>query len=394
MAKLHKDIFIDGKKYRVYQNPDGKVEQVLLDSGEQKGENMDLPMMDDLEVEGGVTEIQDAKDFAVKFGFLGGGQAGGKLCEEFYKLGYRRLLAVNTTTQDFDGLTFQHKVIIGDGLNGAGKDPSVGYKAADESREQILRACKEAFGNDVEHIMVMASTGGGTGSGSCEVLIEVAKDYLKSLGKEPKVGVIACLPKQAEGAKVLENSKRLMGKLTAMVDSKQLAPLVVSDNEKILKMYPKVSVAKFHEAANRNVAGLFSVFNDVCSKSSAYQTLDRADYRSILASGIIVFGATKIKDAAKTETAIAETIEKNLKAGLLASVKFAGATHAGAILLASKDMLENIPQSSFDLAFQSLNRSLGGSILLHSGVYEGPEALGEDALVYSVIGGIPSGQLH
>lgn len=351
---------------------------------------MELPMMEDLEIQG-QEKIEDTKEFAVKFGFLGVGQGGGKLCQSFYGLGYRRILAVNTTAQDFEGLEFKSKLLIGEGISGAGKDPTVGFKAADSSREKILRACKDAFGDEVEHIMVCTSTGGGSGSGSTPVAIEVAQEYLKSIGKEAKVGVIACLPKASEGQKCVDNSNQLLQKVKPLVEQKIISPFIICDNEKILKMYPKVSIAKFYEAANRSISAMFSLFNELCAKNSAYQTLDVADYRSVLNSGVMIFGANTIQDASKSETLIAESVEKNMKNGLLASLELKGATHAGAILIASKAMLESIPQSALDLSFQAINRVLGGSVVLHSGVYEGPESLESKALVYTMIGGLKAG---
>lgn len=351
---------------------------------------MNIPMIEDIQVNEIDEEVvTDERETAVHFGFLGGGQAGGKLAQQFYNIGYRRILAVNTTEQDMAGLTFPGRLIVGGGISGAGKNPKVGKKAAEDSREDILRACRKSFGTDIEHIMVLASAGGGTGSGACPVLIDIAKDYLVSLGKKPQVGVIVTTPKKSEGPTVNANAASLMANLQAQVDAKSIAPLVIADNEKITKSYPRVSIAKFYEVANQSIARLFSIFNELSCESSEFGNMDRADYKTILDAGTMVFGMSTIDKADSSDTALAEAAERNIKSGMLADVSLKGATHAGAIICASRAQLENIPQASFDMAFQTLCRTLASSdLLLHSGVYEGPETLGSKVILYTIVGGL------
>jgi hypothetical protein len=57
--------------------------------------------------------------------------------------------------------------------------------------------------------------------------------------------------------------------------------------------------------------------------------------------------------------------------------------------VASKEMLAKIPQSSFDAAFETLGRVLGSKdLVLHSGIYEGPDSLGSAVWLYTIVGGI------
>jgi len=351
---------------------------------------MEFPELDELNIEAeeGVT-VEDGKATAVKMGFIGGGQGGCKIADEFYTSAYRRILLVNTTDQDMAGLNCPNKIIIGSGVAGAGKNPDVGRKAAEECREDILRACKKAFGSNVEWIMVTVGLGGGTGSGSCETLISVAKDYMISIDKEPRVGVIAAFPKKAEGLGVKTNAQKIMASLLDSIDSKTISPLIIMDNEKIGKMFPKATITNFYSIANKNIVGLFNVFNELAAMNSPYMTLDPADYKSLLSSGAIIFGMAPITNF-EDDTVIASIIQKNVKSGLLSdSLSSKGASHAGAILVASKAMLETIPQSSFDMAFETLSRSIGtDNLVLHSGIYEGSESLGNKAMLYTIIAGL------
>ena len=96
---------------------------------------VDLPEIEMAPITNGLSYVAepDAKDLAIKFGILGSGQAGSRLADTFYQIGYRRVCAVNTTAQDFLGLSIPQayqKVLTSQG--GAGKDPSQGRDAGGE----------------------------------------------------------------------------------------------------------------------------------------------------------------------------------------------------------------------------------------------------------------------
>ena len=73
----------------------------------------------------------DAKEVAVKFGIIGAGQGGNRLADTFYQIGYRRVCAINTTPQDFLGLSLptDRQRVLEASEGGAGKDPDIGKKA-------------------------------------------------------------------------------------------------------------------------------------------------------------------------------------------------------------------------------------------------------------------------
>jgi cell division protein FtsZ len=83
-------------------------------------------------------------------------------------------IAVNTDAQALLQSDAPHKIRIGDKLTrglGAGADPSVGQRAAEEDSEKIYEALKDA-----DMIFITAGMGGGTGSGAAPVIAEIAKD--------------------------------------------------------------------------------------------------------------------------------------------------------------------------------------------------------------------------
>jgi cell division protein FtsZ len=83
-------------------------------------------------------------------------------------------IAVNTDAQALLQSDAPHKIRIGDKITrglGAGADPMVGQRAAEEDSEKIYEALKDA-----DMIFITAGMGGGTGSGAAHVIAEIAKD--------------------------------------------------------------------------------------------------------------------------------------------------------------------------------------------------------------------------
>ena len=339
---------------------------------------------------------QDAKNIAIKFGVIGTGQGGSRLADQFYQTGYRRVCAINTTSQDFLGLTIPakfQKVLESQG--GAGKDPIKGWESLKSSQEEVLNLMRHSFGEDIERIIICVGAGGGTGTGSALPLLKLAKYYLSNLGKPEKVGMIVTLPKRTEGGKVQANAFRLMTDLKELVSTKSLSPLVLVDNESIHQMFPNVSAKAFWTTANKNIVGLFDIFNVLACQKSQYVTFDREDYRTLLDSGSLIFGATKLESYNK-DTDISDGLRTNLKRTLLADSDICTATHVAAILCAPDSILGVLPQAHIDLAFTTLERILSGEnrdFMIHQGIYEAKRM---GLYLYTMVGGssIPDERLN
>src|SRR6476646_3794799 len=83
-------------------------------------------------------------------------------------------IAVNTDAQALLQSDAPHKIRVGDKITrglGAGGDPTIGQRAAEEDSEKIYEALKDA-----DMIFITAGMGGGTGSGAAPVIAEIAKD--------------------------------------------------------------------------------------------------------------------------------------------------------------------------------------------------------------------------
>jgi cell division protein FtsZ len=327
---------------------------------------------------------KDKCDVAFKFAFVGAGQGGSRIAEAFHRLGYRKLSAINTAQQDLNTINLDHKLCIGEG--GAGKNPEVAKNKFAEHKEDVIDFMRGVFGDDFDRVFICAGAGGGTGAGTAVPLIHAAKELCEAT-KCPtkKVGVILALPKISEGKRVNANAHNTLKEVCGLVDEGVVSPLIILDNEKINKLYPGLAVAPFWKTANSSIAGLFHIFNLVAAKNSTFTSFDPNDYKHVLDSGTIVFGASPVEDWANGPS-ISKTVRDNLKNNILSGgVDLGTGTTAGVTIIGGQNVLENVPQENLDLAFQQFSRILGKGSTVHRGIYSGSQ---DNLTVYTAIGGL------
>ena len=83
-------------------------------------------------------------------------------------------IAVNTDTQDLHHSSAKKKIHIGKNLTkglGAGMDPEIGKKAADETKEEIQNVLEGA-----DMVFIACGMGGGTGTGAAPVIARIARE--------------------------------------------------------------------------------------------------------------------------------------------------------------------------------------------------------------------------
>ena len=326
----------------------------------------DIPLPDEDPVEDSVKDLFE--DAAFNFAIVGVGQGGSRLAESFWNLGYRRVGVINTAQQDLSLIKMpeQNKLLIGDG--GAGKNPEAADEVFRTRYEEILDFLKTTFGSGYERVLVCAGAGGGTGAGGVARVLEICHDLNQSLGKETKdtdakVGCVLALPTRGEGIKVQDNSKKTVIKITELQKAGVVSPLIILDNEKIKQLYPKLSVNQFWSTANNSICSIFHLFNKISAQESAYTTFDKADLDTIFSSGIIMFGATPVKDF--SETGISYAVRDNLRKNILAGVDVSTGNVAACVIIGDKDSLDNIPQSSLEHGFEQLSRMMGSNSTVH-----------------------------
>ena len=83
-------------------------------------------------------------------------------------------IAVNTDKQALNASSASYKIQIGEKLTagkGAGSNPEIGKKAAEESRNQLSKALE-----NTDMVFITAGMGGGTGTGAAPVVAEIARE--------------------------------------------------------------------------------------------------------------------------------------------------------------------------------------------------------------------------
>lgn len=180
-------------------------------------------------------------------------------------------IAVNTDAQALNLSKAEVKMQIGNKLTrglGAGANPEVGKKAAEESKEQIEEALKGA-----DMVFVTAGMGGGTGTGAAPVIAQIAKD-LGAL----TVGVVT-RPFTFEGRKRATQAAGGIEAMKASVDT-----LIVIPNDRLLEIVDKSTpmLEAFREADNVLRQGVQGISDLIATPGLI--NLDFADVKTIMSN--------------------------------------------------------------------------------------------------------------
>lgn len=178
-------------------------------------------------------------------------------------------ITVNTDAQALHLAKSEQKLQIGDKLTrglGAGANPEVGKKAAEESRELIANTLK---GSDM--VFVTAGMGGGTGTGAAPVIAEIAKEC-----GALTVGVVT-RPFRFEGMKRARQAEQGIAALKEKVDT-----LIIIPNDRLLEIVDKKTpmLEAFREADNVLRQGVQGI-SDLIAVPGLIN-LDFADVKTIM----------------------------------------------------------------------------------------------------------------
>ena len=328
-------------------------------------------------------KIVSKRDRSIVLGVLGSGQAGSRIAEAFYKLGYDAV-AVNTAMQDlkFIDIPDSNKLLLEHGLGGAAKEIEIGRAAAESHRGEILQLVNEKLQGSQVNVLCL-SLGGGSGAGSCETLV----DILSGLGK-PLV-VITVLPMDTEDAQTKANALETLSKLARLTQTKRVNNLIVVDNAKIEAIYQDVAQMDFYGIANKAIVDPVDVFNTLSSMPSSVKGLDPMEWGKLFTDGegLTVYGELTV-DNFTEDTAIAEAVVNNLNGNLLAGgFDLKQSRYVGVIITANKETWAKIPSSSITYAMAMVNDQCGSPKGVFKGIYtvESPDPV---VKVYSMFSGL------
>ena len=202
---------------------------------------------------------------------VGVGGAGGNAINRMINEGVQgvEFIACNTDTQALDATLAETKIQLGEKLSrglGAGSDPEIGKKAAEESAELIEEALTGA-----DMVFITAGMGGGTGTGAAPLVARQAKD-MGAL----TVGVIT-RPFSFEGPKRSRYAAEGIESMKENVDT-----LVLISNNRLLETVDKKTplMEAFREADNVLRQGVQGISDLITSPG--FVNLDFADVRTVM----------------------------------------------------------------------------------------------------------------
>jgi len=329
------------------------------------------------------SKIVSKKERSLALGVLGTGQAGSRLAEAFYKLGYDSV-AINTAMQDlkFIDIPDSNKLLLEFGVGGASKELEIGRSAAESHRGEITQLINDKLSESQVNVLCL-SLGGGSGAGSCDTLVDLMSEQGKPLI------VLAALPMENEDAHAKSNSLETLAKLAGYAKTKKIANLIVVDNAKIESIYSDVNQMDFFSIANKAIVEPLDAFNTLSCMASSTKGIDPMELSKILVDGegLTIYGQFVVNNY-QEDTALAEAVINNLSNNLLSEgFDLKETKYVGYMVVANKDVWSRIPASSLNYANSMINDLCGNPKGVFKGVYviDSPD---DSVKVYSIFSGL------
>ena len=202
---------------------------------------------------------------------VGVGGAGNNVVNRMVKAGTQgvEFVAINTDRQALAVSNADQKLQIGEKMTrgqGAGSDPEIGKRSAEESRNNIAKAVEDA-----DMVFITAGMGGGTGTGAAPVVAEIAKDAgLLTVGVVTK-------PFKFEGKRRMDQANAGIKELLGRVDS-----LLIIPNDRLkFATDQKVTLANAFEIADDVLLQAVTSISNLI-KNTGFINLDFADVNCIM----------------------------------------------------------------------------------------------------------------
>ena len=320
-------------------------------------------------------DIYMLKNVGINFNIIGLGHAGSKIAEEFSKLGYNTL-AINTSPTDLANIQGPVKLAIHNA--GAGKDLSIAKSLFEDNRTKILDTVNRTFSNK-EFTILIASLGGGTGSGTIVPMAEA----LKNVGYENILSMIV-LPLDDDGILSMKNSLQTLKDIAIAVQNEIITSIILIDNSKMYNMHPNTSISEFWKIANREIVLPIHTFNTMSTYPTNYTAIDPQDLTVIFTTpGCMTFGMSKLSQFSVKD--INEMTAEHFDSGLMASGfdRYSASVHA-LIITGDANELKKIPKESETKLYELFSSYTHGGKQF-KGIYEQKDY---PLIIYSIIGGM------
>ncbi|MGN8897303.1 cell division protein FtsZ [Flavonifractor sp. HCP28S3_F3] len=246
--------------------------------------------------------LDTGPDNVVTIKVIGVGGGGNNVVNRMVKSGTKGVdfIAVNTDKQALAVSSATFKIQIGEKLTGgqgAGSDPEVGRKSAEESRSAISKALEDA-----DMVFITAGMGGGTGTGAAPIVADIAKEMgLLTVGVVTK-------PFNFEGRRRMVQAEKGIEELRTRVDS-----LVIIPNERLkFATDQKITFANAFEIADDVLRQAVQSISDLI-KNTGFINLDFADVTAVMQNaGMAHMGVGRAAGKNKAEEAAKMAISSPL----------------------------------------------------------------------------------
>ena len=277
-------------------------------------------------------DFEQVYDSGVNIKVIGVGGGGNNAVNRMISTNIRgvEFIAINTDNMALDTSCAAKKLVIGDKITrgkGAGANPDVGKRSAEESIESVKEALQGA-----DMVFITAGMGGGTGTGAAPVIAKASREMgILTVG-------IVTKPFDFEGRRRYAQAERGIEELSKYVDS-----LIVIPNERLKQV----------EDTHITLANAFEIADDVLRRGvqsvselinvPGFINLDFADVTSIMKNaGYAHMGVGSAKGADKAHVAAMEAISSPLL-----ETSITGATGVLVSITASEDIeLDEIDTAS------------------------------------------------
>ena len=247
-------------------------------------------------------EFDQIFDSGINIKVIGVGGGGNNAVNRMISTNIRgvEFIAINTDSQVLDSSCATKRIVIGDKVTrgkGAGANPEVGKRSAEESTEEIKKVLDGA-----DMVFVTAGMGGGTGTGAAPVIARIARELgILTVG-------IVTKPFSFEGRRRMQQAEAGIAELSKYVDS-----LIVIPNERLRQV----------EDTHITLANAFEIADDVLRRGvqsvselinvPGFVNLDFADVTTIMKNaGYAHMGVGSAKGSDKAQLAAMAAISSPL----------------------------------------------------------------------------------
>ena len=246
--------------------------------------------------------LETGPESVVNIKVIGVGGGGNNVVNRMVRSGTKgvEFVAVNTDKQALNVSSATYKIQIGEKLThgqGAGSDPEVGRKSAEESRNQIAKALE-----DTDMVFITAGMGGGTGTGGAPIVAEIAKEM------DILTVAVVTKPFGFEGRRRMQQAESGIAELKDKVDS-----LVIIPNERLKHATDqKITFANAFEIADDVLRQAVQSISDLI-RDTGFINLDFADVTAIMKNaGMAHMGVGRAAGKGKAEEAARMAISSSV----------------------------------------------------------------------------------